>query len=86
MTPQTVRVLEILMAAPTEEHYGFEVAKAARLASGSLYPILARLEGAGIVESDWEQGDTERPGPRRRYYRLSREGADQARALLAGRV
>lgn len=83
MTPQTARVLEVFLAGPTAEHYGFELTRATCLQSGSLYPILARLEAAGVLESDWETSDTTRKGARRRYYRLSREGSERARRMLA---
>jgi PadR family transcriptional regulator PadR len=82
VTPQTARVLEAFLASPTQPQYGFELSRATRLQSGSLYPILARLEGVGVVESGWEGDDAERKGPRRRYYRFTRDGAQRAQALL----
>ena len=57
MTLQTVSVLRVLLDDPLGEHYGLEIAKAAELPSGSLYPILARLERERWVTSDWEQID-----------------------------
>ena len=38
---------------------------------GTLYPLLRRLEGQGLLESEWRIED----GPPRRYYRLSDSGA-----------
>jgi len=38
---------------------------------GTLYPLLRRLEGQGLLESEWRIED----GPPRRYYRLSDGGA-----------
>lgn len=37
---------------------------------GTLYPLLRRLEGQGLLESDWEVGEA-RP---RKYYRISAAG------------
>ena len=38
---------------------------------GSLYPALQRLEGKGLVVSDWTTTENNR---RARYYRLTRSG------------
>ena len=56
--------------------------KAAGLPSGTLYPMLARLEGQKLVTSAWEtpQAGGERP---RRYYQLTGEGIRVARLELA---
>jgi DNA-binding PadR family transcriptional regulator len=42
---------------------------------GTLYPLLRRLEGQGLLASEWKIED----GPPRRYYRLN----DAGEALLA---
>jgi hypothetical protein len=55
-----------------------------RLPSGTIHPILARLEQVGWLESNWEEADPREQGrPRRRYYRFSRRGAELARDALA---
>jgi DNA-binding PadR family transcriptional regulator len=77
-------VLEALMG-PDEELYGLKIAQNAGRKVGSVYPILARLEESGWVESSWEREDRGARGPRRRFYRFSPEGLDAARALLTER-
>jgi PadR family transcriptional regulator PadR len=80
MTMTTLKVLGVLLDDPTAEHYGLEIAKAAGLASGSLYPILARLEQAGWIQGSWEDVDPVAAGRRpRRYYRLTPHGVECAR-------
>jgi PadR family transcriptional regulator, regulatory protein PadR len=87
ITVQTLAVLRVLLDHPLQRHYGLEVAKAAGLASGSLYPILARPEQQGWLTSDWEQVDQRQAGrPRRRYYQLTPEGAAGAAQALAATV
>jgi len=87
MTLQTLAVLRVLLNDPLGEHYGLEIAKAAGLPSGSLYPILATLERAGWVGSAWEELDEHEAGRRRRrYYRLTPEGAVSAEEALADTV
>ena len=84
MTMATQLVLRALLAEPTEELYGSEIREAAGLMSGTVHPILARLESAGWVESRWEDVDPQVAGrPVRRYYRLTSEGAVNARTELA---
>jgi PadR family transcriptional regulator, regulatory protein PadR len=84
MTLQTQAVLRVLLDHPLQEHYGLEISKAAGLPSGSLYPTMAKLEGAGWVSSDWEQVDPHTVGrPRRRYYKLTPDGAEMAERVLA---
>jgi PadR family transcriptional regulator, regulatory protein PadR len=84
MTLATQLVLKALLDRPAKAQYGLEICEAAKLASGTIHPILARLEKVGWLESYWEDVDPHRAGrPRRRYYRLSSDGAQSARAALA---
>ena len=85
MTLQTRLVLTSLLDDPAREWYGLALCDAVGLASGTIYPILARLEGEGWLESTWEDPSVhEAEGrPRRRLYRLTRDGAELARAALA---
>lgn len=83
ITRQTEKVLAALFRELSAWRYGLEVGKEAGLRSGTLYPILARLEDAGWVESTWEQIDESVEGRRkRRYYRLTGEGERVARETL----
>ena len=84
MTIPTQLVLRALLEDPTRELYGIEIGAAAGLPSGTIPPILARLEGLGWVESRWEDIDTRAEGrPARRYYRLTAAGVQSARLALA---
>lgn len=84
MTLQTQLVLRALLEEPTREMYGLQISQAAGLATGTIHPILARLEGLGWLESRWEEIDPAKEGrPKRRYYRLSPDGVECARHALA---
>ncbi|MBB6557277.1 PadR family transcriptional regulator [Nonomuraea rubra] len=84
MTLPTQLVLRALLEDPTQEMYGLEICAAASLPTGTIHPILARFEGLGWLESRWEETDPHQQGrPRRRYYRLTRDGIEQARQSLA---
>jgi PadR family transcriptional regulator PadR len=84
LTPQTVGVLRVLLADPAKPRYGRDIAKVTGLKTGTLHPILARLELAGWLDSFWEDpAEHEDQGrPRRRYYRLTGEGVVSARDAL----
>ncbi|MFF3867690.1 PadR family transcriptional regulator [Micromonospora sp. NPDC020750] len=84
MTLSTQLVLRTLLERPNQELYGLEICAAAGLASGTLHPILARLERIGWLQSRWEDRDPHEAGrPRRRYYSLTPHGAEKARDALA---
>ena len=84
MTIPTQWVLRALLADPSRELYGLEIGTAADLPSGTVHPILARLEGVGWLESRWEDVDPREQGrPARRYYRLTSAGVEAARQALA---
>ena len=70
MTTQTLKVLGAILNATGGELSGAEISKDTKLMSGTLYPILMRLEQCGWLESRWETEDPKALGrPRRRYYR-----------------
>jgi PadR family transcriptional regulator, regulatory protein PadR len=85
MTIATRLVLHALLLDSAQELYGLEICQAAGLASGTIHPILARLERLGWLESRWENIDPQAEGrPRRRYYKLTALGVEQARRALTG--
>ncbi len=78
---QTRAVLDELLADPAVERYGFELARATGLASGTLYPILMRLEERGLLTARWEFSE----GRPRHVYRLTAEGLVSARSHQVAR-
>lgn len=84
MTIPTRLVLETMLADPARELYGLQIGQAAGLPSGTVHPILARLEAVSWVESTWEDIDPRVEGrPARRYYRMTARGVAASRAALA---
>lgn len=72
----------LVLQALTQGHaYGFEIMRATHLPSGTVYPLLRRLEAARLLDSEWEEAsDAHEEGrPPRRYYAATPEG----RAALA---
>jgi DNA-binding PadR family transcriptional regulator len=81
LTQQTLSVLGTL--ARGQELPGVEISKMCGLATGTLYPILYRLEEYGWLDSRWEAGDPATLGrPRRRYYRITGEGVRKVDAII----
>jgi PadR family transcriptional regulator, regulatory protein PadR len=84
MSLQTLRVLEVFLENPTEQLAGADVHQRCGIASGTLYPILLRLESAGWFISQWESIDPASVGrPRRRLYRLTSTGLRRASEVFA---
>lgn len=84
MTGPTQLVLRELLADPAAEKYGLEICKAVDLVAGTVHPILYKFEALGWLESRFEEIDPSDAGrPRRRYYRLTPDGAEFARDALA---
>ena len=50
-----------------------------QLKEGTLYPVLYRLENAGLVETQWET--LERSVPRK-YYKLTKSGSRELQRLI----
>jgi len=79
MTLTTQLVLRALLAEPGREMYGREIMQAASLATGTVYPILARLEAEGWISVREEKIDKRAEGrPARRYYKLTEAGIENA--------
>jgi PadR family transcriptional regulator PadR len=79
ITMQTLNVLGALISAE-DEISGADIARLTKISSGTLYPILMRLERHEWIESEWEDGDPRELGrPRRRLYKITGLGARGAR-------
>lgn len=75
----------VLLALSRGFRHGFDILDATGLESGTVYPILRRLEDAGCVRSEWEAVERARDEgrPPRRYYELTGSGAETLREALA---
>jgi DNA-binding PadR family transcriptional regulator len=76
-----VVVLAVLSQLRTPQ-YGYSLRQALSdqgmpIEEGTLYPLLRRLEAQGLLVSEWRIED----GPPRRYYVLSKTGAQLQRSL-----
>src|SRR5215467_7074148 len=84
MTTALLKVVSAFLAATETDRYGLDLMHDTGLASGTLYPMLVRLERAGWVRAEWERIDPVAEGrPARRYYRLTPEGVAAARHEIA---
>ena len=74
----------VLFALSRGVRYGFDILDDTALESGTIYPILRRLEEAGCVRSRWEPAERAHAEgrPPRRYYELTGAGAEALREAL----
>ncbi len=76
-------VFQAFLDAPTNESYGFELAQVTGLPSGTIYPILRRLEDEGLIKSRWGEVESGGQRRRRRYYTLTGAGRPVAHQATA---
>jgi PadR family transcriptional regulator len=92
--PNSSRQTRALLAALLDRcqvwRHGYELSKETGLRSGTLYPLLMRLNEQGLLESRWQEPD--RTGlPPRHVYRLTASGLalaqeQEAAASASGRA
>jgi DNA-binding PadR family transcriptional regulator len=85
LSKPTRLLLEEFLAAPRSWRHGYDLSQATSLKSGTLYPLLIRLDETGFLESRWEPSELEGRPPRH-AYRLTPNGvalAKEARARMA---
>src|SRR5215210_3043341 len=75
-------LLEALVAVGPRWSYGYELTSRTGIRSGTLYPLLIRLEGQGYLEAEWQQPAASGRPPRH-AYRLTADGLRLARAEAA---
>ena len=75
--------LAAFMKNPRDEISGAQLSKMTKTGSGTLYPILRDFEDMGLLDSRWEEIDPKAEGrPRRRLYRITADGQNQATEAL----
>lgn len=73
LSPAARRVLAALVRAGSSGRHGYDLCREAEIKSGTLYPLLIRLEAQGYLAADWQV--SEAPGrPPRHVYRLTAAG------------
>lgn len=78
MSQQTMLLMKSFLAQPRDWRYGYDLSRETALKSGTLYPILMRLNKRGWLETRWTE--PEAPGrPPRHMYRLTTDGLRGAR-------
>jgi PadR family transcriptional regulator PadR len=84
ITQPALKVLRFLFEDLQRGRSGAEISKATGVGSGTLYPLVVRLEKAGWLDGKWEDIDPKLVGrPRRRFYTLTGLGQQHARSALA---
>ena len=87
LSPHARMVLAVLLDAGGQWSHGYELARLADVKSGTLYPLLIRLEAQGYLEAEWQQPIASGRPPRH-AYRLTASGRQLARneATASGRA
>lgn len=82
-TRNVLQVYAALLRGHAGKNYALELSKEAKVSVGTIYAVMARLEGAGLVTSQIEEDTASLLGrPPRRYYMLTGRGQGVARQEL----
>lgn len=85
LTQPTLKALRFLLQDLRKGRSGAEISMATKVGSGTLYPMLIRLEAAGWLKSEWEAIDPSKAGrPRKRFYWLTGLGQKKTSIALSG--
>ena len=85
---RSIAVPVVLRLINEKPMYGYEIIKLVnertngqfQWKEGTLYPCLHRMEGEGLLSSEWRQNEGER---KRKYYLISRKGRTELKARLS---
>ena len=82
--PLSLSTVTVLQALASGHAYGFDVMDTTGLPSGTVYPILGRLERAGFIRANWEDAAAarEEKRPPRRYYAVTPTGVAVLEEML----
>jgi len=83
--PLSLASVRVLAAIAQGTRHGFDIMENCELPSGTVYPILARLEHAGLIRGKWEAASVAQRDkrPPRRYYEISAAGSKALAASTA---
>jgi PadR family transcriptional regulator, regulatory protein PadR len=81
LSRQTLSVLDALLEHPAQWQHGYSLSQRTGISSGTLYPILMRLEKLRWLETRWEEARISGRPPRH-LYRLSGSAREWAREEL----
>ena len=74
LSPQALAVVAVL-AGNDDWRHGYDLMAQAEVKSGTLYPLLMRLEAQGLLEARWVESP-QAGRPPRHVYRLTGAGRD----------
>ena len=75
----------ILAIISRQETYGYEISQAlerfgfGKIAEGTIYPLLLRLEKNGLILAEYRASEL---GPKRKYYKLTESGKAEMQSFV----
>ena len=83
ITVQFLKIISIFIKDPLKSYSGADICRKAKLKSGTVYPMLIKLEIGGWLSSELEKIDPRKEGrPKRRLYRITYKGSVEGRKIL----
>lgn len=85
-TRSALAVAEVMLSNPSGRYYGYDLWRVTGVRPGTLYPMLIRWLGDGLLTAAWQ--DPQSMGARqhlpRRYYELTDKGRVELGVLVNG--
>lgn len=78
-----LKVLEVFANNPDDWYTGADICNKTKLVSGTVYPLLIRMEQRGWLTSKWKADLKYLEPPTRCFYRITRGGAGRGKRMLA---
>ena len=80
---QQLRILRFMLSVYDEPVCGVDLIKGLKMQSGTVYPLLQRMESRGLVSSKMERGTSQGVGrPLKRLYTLKAPGRNYITRVL----
>ena len=84
ITVQFLKVISIFISNPWSEYSGADICRRAKLKSGTVYPMLIKMEVNGWLSSELEKIDPKKEGrPKKRLYKITHRGLIEGQKILA---
>jgi PadR family transcriptional regulator, regulatory protein PadR len=75
--------LAVFVNNPSDQFSGIDICHKTGMKSGTVYPLLIKMEENGWLESEWEDIDPRKEGrPKRHFYKITRGGLIHGTKLL----
>jgi PadR family transcriptional regulator, regulatory protein PadR len=83
LTVPFLKTITVFINSPSRQYSGADICRETKLFSGTVYPLLYKLEEKGWIKGAWEEIDPHKEGrPKKRLYQITSSGVVHGRKLV----